>query len=64
MLVDAIKRANSVEPQKITDALAKTKDLKLATGSLTLNETHDPVKSAVVLEYKDGKQVFKAKVNP
>lgn len=64
MLVDAIKRANSTDPQKITDALAKTKDLKLATGSLTLNETHDPVKSAVVLEYKDGKQVFKAKVNP
>jgi branched-chain amino acid transport system substrate-binding protein len=64
MLVDAIKRANSADPQKITDALAKTKDLKLATGSLTLNETHDPVKSAVVLEYKDGKQVFKAKVNP
>ncbi|RAV01431.1 ABC transporter substrate-binding protein [Paenibacillus sp. YN15] len=64
MLVDAIKRANSTDPQKITDALAQTKDLKLATGSLTLNETHDPVKSAVVLEYKDGKQVFKAKVNP
>lgn len=64
MLVDAIKRANSTDSQKIADALAKTKDLKLATGSLTLNETHDPVKSAVVLEYKDGKQVFKAKVNP
>lgn len=64
MLVDAIKRANSADPQKITEALAKTKDLKLATGSLTLNETHDPVKSAVVLEYKDGKQVFKSKVNP
>lgn len=64
MLADAIKRAGSVDTQKITDALAKTKDLKLATGSLTLNETHDPVKSAVVLEYKDGKQVFKAKVNP
>lgn len=64
MLADAIKRANSAEPEKIKDALAKTKDLKLATGVVTLNETHDPVKSAVVLEFKDGVQKFKAKVNP
>lgn len=64
MLVDAINRAGSAEPEKIKDALAATKDLKLATGIVTLNETHDPVKSAVVLEIKDGVQVFKAKVNP
>lgn len=64
MLADAIKRANSADPEKIKDALAATKDLKLATGIVTLNETHDPVKSAVVLEFKDGAQVFKAKVNP
>lgn len=64
MLTDAIKRANSAEPEKIKTALAATKDLKLATGLVTMNESHDPVKSAVVLEFKDGKQVFKAKVNP
>jgi len=64
MLVDAIKRANSDDPQKITDALAQTKDLAVVTGTLTLNDRHDPVKSAVVIEMKDGKQVFKEKVNP
>lgn len=64
LLADAIKRAGAAEPEKIKDALAKTKDLKLATGIVTLNENHDPVKSAVVVEFKDGKQVFKAKVNP
>ncbi|WP_018132312.1 ABC transporter substrate-binding protein [Effusibacillus pohliae] len=64
MLADAIKRAGSTDPAKIKDALAATKDFKAATGSITLNENHDPVKSAVVLEYKDGKQVFKGKVNP
>ncbi|MDR3560992.1 MAG: ABC transporter substrate-binding protein [Negativicutes bacterium] len=64
MLVDAIKRANSADPSKIKDAIAQTKGLAVVTGMVTLNEMHDPVKSAVVIEMKDGKQVFKEKVNP
>lgn len=63
-LVDAIKRAGSAEPGKIRDALAATKDFPAVTGSLTLNEKHDAVKSAVILEFKDGKQVYKETVNP
>lgn len=64
LVADAIKRAGSTDPEKIRDALKATKDFKAATGTLTLNDSHDPVKAAVVLEYKDGKQVFKSKVNP
>lgn len=64
MLADALKRAGATDSEKLKTALAATKDLKLATGTISLNETHDPVKSAVVLEYKDGAQVFRAKVNP
>lgn len=64
MLIDAIKRANSTEPQKIRDALEQTKNLRVSTGIITLNATHDPVKSAVVIEMKDGKQSFKEKINP
>lgn len=63
-LIDAIKRANSVEPDKIRAALAETKDFPAITGSTTLNATHDAVKSAVIIEMKDGKQVFKASVKP
>jgi branched-chain amino acid transport system substrate-binding protein len=64
MIIDAIKRANSVEPTKIRDALAQTKDLQVSTGILTLDANHNPIKSAVVIEMKDGKQTFKEKVNP
>lgn len=64
MLIDAIKRANSTDPQKIRDALEQTKDLQVVTGIVTLDASHNPVKSAVVIEMKDGKQVFKEKVNP
>jgi branched-chain amino acid transport system substrate-binding protein len=64
MIVDAIKRANSTDTAKIKDAMAATKDFQGVSGSITLNQTHDAVKSAVIIEMKDGKQTFKAKVNP
>lgn len=64
MLIDAIKRANSAEPEKIREALEQTKDLQVVTGVLTLDADHNPIKSAVVVELKDGKQIFREKVNP
>jgi len=64
VLIDAIKRANSIEPAKIRDALAATKDFPAVTGATTLNATHDAVKSAVIIEMKDGRQVYKATVKP
>lgn len=64
MAADAIKRANSTEPGKIRDALAQTKNLQGVTGTINLDANHNPVKSAVVIEMKQGKQVFKEKVNP
>jgi branched-chain amino acid transport system substrate-binding protein len=64
MVIDAIKRANSTDSGKIRDALEQTKDLQVVTGVITLNANHDPVKSGVVIEMKDGKQVFKEKINP
>ncbi|NRD77260.1 ABC transporter substrate-binding protein [Bacillus sp. BRMEA1] len=63
-LADAIKRAGSSDPQKIQKALAETNGLQLVTGVMKLDKNHDPIKSAVILEYKDGVQTFKTKVNP
>jgi len=63
-LVDAIKRANSTDADKIREALASTKDFEGVTGKLTLNATHDAVKGAVIIEMKDGKQVYRETVNP
>jgi branched-chain amino acid transport system substrate-binding protein len=64
LLADAIKRAGSTDSTKIKDALAKTTNLSLVTGVVSIDENHHPIKSAIVLEYKDGKQVFFTKVNP
>lgn len=64
VLVDAIKRANSTEPAKIREALAATKGFQGAAGELTLNDKHDAVKSAVIIEFKNGKQTYKETVKP
>ncbi|WP_110927045.1 ABC transporter substrate-binding protein [Bacillus massiliglaciei] len=63
-LADAIKRAGSADSEKIKDALEDTKDLQLVSGTFTLDEKHNPIKSASILEYKDGEQVFNTKINP
>ncbi|MED5099065.1 ABC transporter substrate-binding protein [Niallia circulans] len=64
LLKDAAERAVSTDSDKIKEELAKTKDLSLITGIVTIDENHNPIKSATVLEYQDGKQVFKTKVDP
>ena len=64
MVIEAMKTANSADPVKIKDALAKTKDYTAVSGLISLNATHDPVKSAVIIEMKDGLQTFREKVNP
>ncbi|MEH7107896.1 ABC transporter substrate-binding protein [Bacillus sp. JJ1764] len=64
LLADAIKRAGSTDSSKIKEALAKTKDLSLVTGTVSIDKNHNPIKSATVLEYKDGQQVFNTKVDP
>lgn len=63
-LADAIKRAGSAEPEKIKEELAKTTDLTLVSGNFTVDENHNPVKSATILEFKDGTQEFKTVVKP
>ncbi len=63
-LADAIKRAGSTDGEKIQKALAETDGLELVTGKLNLDDKHNPIKSAVILEYVNGEQQFKTKVNP
>ena len=64
-LKDAIERAgDNVTGEEIAKQLAATKDLSLVTGTFTVDDKHNPVKSATVLEYVEGAQEFKTKVNP
>lgn len=63
-LADAIDRADSLDGEAIKDALAATENLSLVTGTFTVDDEHNPVKSATVLEFVDGSQVFNSKIDP
>lgn len=64
LVAEAIKNAGSTEPAKISEAMAKINGFSGVSGSVTFDDKHNPVKSAVILEYKDGAQSLKAKINP
>ncbi len=72
ILFDAVGRAGDAAFSKnlavartaIRDAIADTKDLKAVTGTLTLDENRNPVKSAVILKVVDSGYEFVERVEP
>jgi branched-chain amino acid transport system substrate-binding protein len=64
IILDAIKRAGSADPQKIRDALASTKDFEGVTGKIALKPDGNPIKSMVINKVKDGKFEYVTTVTP
>jgi len=62
--LDAIKRAGSLEPAKIRDAIAATAGFAGATGITTIDENGDATKSAYIKAVEGGKFIFRTIVNP
>ncbi len=64
IIVDAIKRAGSAEPAKISAALADTKGFVGVTGVTTINETHDAEKPVGIVVIKNGKKTYVGSIQP
>ena len=64
VILDAIERANSADPQAIRDALSQTANFEGATGYITLDENGDAVKSAVIKRVEKGEFVYLTTVEP
>ncbi len=60
----AIEEAGSAEPQAVTDALAALTDFEGVTGTMTMDEFHNPIKAGVVIEYVDGAQTLNTRIEP
>ena len=58
LLAEAINRAGSTDREKIRDALAKTRGFKGVTGTITFNDKRDPIKNAVIMKIKDGREYY------
>ena len=57
LLMKAIEKAGSTDPQAITKALAETTDFDGVTGTFSMGADHTPIKSAVVIEFQNGQEV-------
>ncbi|MCL2492306.1 MAG: ABC transporter substrate-binding protein, partial [Coriobacteriia bacterium] len=56
-VVDAITRAGSDDPVEIAAALAATEKFVGVTGSFSVGDDHNVIKSTVVIELQNGEQV-------
>lgn len=63
IMLNAVKTAGSAEGAAIRDALART-NLEAVSGQVKFDANRNPIKSAVIIEVKDGQQVFRTTVNP
>lgn len=65
MLIKAIQDTNSIDAEKLRTDLENMKDFKAVSGNITVDpKTHNPQKSAVIIQNKDGKPVFVTRVAP
>ena len=64
IVMDAINRAGSAEPNAIRDALAKTSGFEGCTGTIGFDANRNATKAALVLTIKDGKFQVAQKVEP
>lgn len=64
LLADAIRRAGSTDRAGIRDALAGTKSFKGVTGNISFDSDGNPVKSAVIMEIRNGQPGYFKKIDP
>ena len=65
LLVDAIKRAGSMDAKALKAAIEATKDFPGITGSITFSaDSHVPKKGVTIIAVKDGKFTLGAEVVP
>jgi branched-chain amino acid transport system substrate-binding protein len=62
VLFDAMERAPSLSGKDLRDAIAATKNFTGVTGTFSIDDKRNAQKSAVVIEYKDGKQTMAARI--
>ena len=63
VLFDAMERAPSLDGKDLRDAIAATKNFTGVTGTFSIDENRNAQKSAVIVEYKGGKQTMAARID-
>lgn len=64
ILAEAVDKSDSIEPEKIQNALAAIKGFKGVTGRIGFDKNGDPIKPAVILKFKNNRSVYVKTVLP
>ncbi len=64
ILASALKRAKSLEPKDVRDALKATEEFAGVTGKIRFDQNRNPVKPAVVMQVSGGKAHYMSTVHP
>ena len=64
VIADALKRAKTLDPEGIKQAINSTQGFSGVTGSITIDESRNAQKPAVVLEMTAKGSTFKQKITP
>uniref|UniRef100_A0A7V3ZU97 ABC transporter substrate-binding protein n=1 Tax=candidate division WOR-3 bacterium TaxID=2052148 RepID=A0A7V3ZU97_UNCW3 len=64
LLLTAIIKANSFEPDKIREALENIKEFNTVSGKIVFDENGNPIKDAVIMQYKNGKATYVTTIHP
>ncbi len=64
LLARGIEDAGEADPVKIQQALEKVTNFEGVTGTMDIDEQHNPVKGVVIIESIDGKQTMNTRIQP
>lgn len=64
VVLEGVKNAETLNGQGVRDAMAKITNFPVPSGTITFDETRNPVKGAVINVYKNGTPDYVTTVNP
>ncbi|MFZ5644713.1 MAG: ABC transporter substrate-binding protein [Bacillota bacterium] len=64
ILLKAVETANSNNPVKINEAVQNIKDFPAVTGNMSFDHDGNPIKPAVILQVKGGKNIYFTSITP
>jgi branched-chain amino acid transport system substrate-binding protein len=63
ILLQAVELAGSSEPARIKEAIQNIKGFPALTGRFSFDQDGSPVKPAVIIQVRDGRQVYAADIS-
>ena len=64
LVLEAVRNAEALDRDSIRDALAAIENFEVPSGTITFDENRNPIKGAVILQFRDGVSHYVTSINP